>query len=315
MAQQQGAQRIGQCDEGQRREEALAEMAGGGQLAPPGEMGAPDRPDQLAGALGEALVPAVLLGPPGGQPVGQLARHPDAEKDRGAPALEMDAIAEVEILGQGIGMPAPGIIDGAPAPQAASAVEGHVEIGPGPRALLDGEMRVQRQRLGAGQEILPRVQMLPARLDQGQLRFGQQREDAAGEEIARGQEIGVEDGDELGIGLGEAVAQRPRLEARAIGAPHELGVDPPGAHPLHGDAGELGGVVGAVVQHLDLQPILGPVDRGRGLDQPVDDVALVDRSGAEPRPGAGGPPAAAAPPGAAPPSQGLGGDGTNGDRR
>ena len=79
-------------------------------------MGAPDRPDQLAGALGEALVPAVLLGPPGGQAVGQLAWHPDAEKNRRAPALEVDAIAEIEILGQGIGMPATGVIDGAPSP-------------------------------------------------------------------------------------------------------------------------------------------------------------------------------------------------------
>src|SRR5215469_17241592 len=118
-------------------------MAGGSELPPPWEMRAPDRPDELAGTLGEALVPAMLLGAPGGEIVGQFARHPHTHENRRAPTLEMHAIAEIEILGQSVGMPAAGIIDGAPAPEAAGPVEGHVEIGPGARALLDGKMRVE----------------------------------------------------------------------------------------------------------------------------------------------------------------------------
>src|SRR5262245_49276482 len=100
-------------------------MAGGGDFAPPREMRAPDGPDQLAGALGEALVPAMLLGAPGGEIIGQLARHAHAHQDRRAPTLEMDAIAEIEILRQCIRMPAAGVLDGAPAPEATGAVEGH----------------------------------------------------------------------------------------------------------------------------------------------------------------------------------------------
>src|SRR5215469_6436471 len=115
-------------------------MAGGSELPPPWEMRAPDRPDELAGALGEALVPAVLLGTPGGEIVGQLARYADAHENRRAPTLEMHAIAEIEILGQGVGMPAAGIIDCPPAPKSAGPVEGHVEVGPGASALLHGKM-------------------------------------------------------------------------------------------------------------------------------------------------------------------------------
>src|SRR5437868_10668671 len=72
----------------------------------------------------EAVLPALLLAKPGLAVLRQLARHRDAGQERRAPALHPAAIGEIEILGDGIALPAATRLDRRPLPDATRAVEG-----------------------------------------------------------------------------------------------------------------------------------------------------------------------------------------------
>ena len=89
-------------------------------------------------------------------------------------------------------------------------------------------------------------------------------------------EIGVEDGDELaGRGL-QAGVERARLVAFAIGAMVMADVVSHGGVALDHAASDFDGLVGGVVEHLDLQPVAGIFHFADAIHQAIDDVLLVE---------------------------------------
>ena len=102
------------------------------------------------------------------------------------------------------------------------------------------------------------------------------RRDDAAQEVGVRPEVGIEDRDELGVGPSQAPGQRPRLEAAAFGAAQHAHIHPAAAMPGRPRLGQLGRPIGGIVQDLDLQPIGRIIQCGRGVNQPLDDVLLVE---------------------------------------
>ena len=190
------------------------------------------------------------------------------------PALELTAIAEVEVLGEGVVLPSAAVIDGGSAPHAGGAVEVHEPPGAVARGVLDDEMAIEEDRLGAGQKRRFAVEVVPADLHHADLVF-REIVDGVEQDVLGGEEIGVEDGDELpGCNL-HRLRQRPGLVAFAVGPVDVLDGVALGGHLLDGLFGDVGGVVGAVVQNLDLQLVQRVVDLAGGADNPGGDRVLV----------------------------------------
>src|ERR1700716_4293638 len=101
---------------------------------------AQDRRDHAKRDVTEAVLPALLLAQPGRGVGRQLAGHRDAGQEQGAPALDPATVGEVEVLGDGVALPAAAGLDRGALPDAAGAVEGQWMAGPAARRLLDAEM-------------------------------------------------------------------------------------------------------------------------------------------------------------------------------
>ena len=95
------------------------------------------------------------------------------------------------------------------------------------------------------------------------------------EEIGRRAEIGVEDRHQLAGGGLQPFLQRAGLEAVAVGAVVILDGVAQRPVALHQRLGEGRGIVGGIVQHLNLQQFLGILDLDHLFDQPLHHVALV----------------------------------------
>ena len=100
------------------------------------------------------------------------------------------------------------------------------------------------------------------------------RDDRA-QEVGLGEEVGVEDGDELALGDLQAVVERARLVARAVDAVDVDDVEPALAQRLDLLAHERARLVGRIVEHLDLEAAARPLDRGGVLEEAVGDRGLV----------------------------------------
>ena len=75
-------------------------------------------------------------------------------------------------------------------------------------------MPVEQYGLGAGEQGVLPVHVVPARLDHAERRIGEGR-DRAAQEVGTGNEVGVEDDDQLAARLAQTGRQGPRLEALA----------------------------------------------------------------------------------------------------
>ena len=100
-----------------------------------------------------------------------------------------------------------------------------------------------------------------------------------------GDEVGVEDGDELALRGLRPVLERAGLVAGAVGAVEVddgCGGRPsvPARVTLDDGRGDVSGLVGGVVEDLDLEAVARVVDAAAGVDEAVDDELLVDRWGA-----------------------------------
>ena len=109
-------------------------------------------PEQLARRLHGALRPARLLRAERAHVFGQLGGGDDVLAVHEAPARELRAVAEIEVLGQRVVLPAARLDDGALAPDAARA--GEVEEPPRGRAhaVLDEVVAVEHQRRDARED-------------------------------------------------------------------------------------------------------------------------------------------------------------------
>ncbi len=88
-------------------------------------------------------------------------------------------------------------------------------------------------------------------------------------------EVGVEDRDQVALGPRQAVVERARLVAVAVGAPDVDRVDATSAELLDLGRRDLPRFVARVVEHLDLQAIQRVVRAASSIQQPGDDGRLV----------------------------------------
>src|SRR6185437_16519328 len=88
-------------------------------------------------------------------------------------------------------------------------------------------------------------------------------------------EVRGEDGDEFTAGILQAFFQRASLVADAVGAMDELDVVTLGGPTLAGEAGDFGGLVGTVVEHLDFKAVARIVDLAGRPDHALSDGPFV----------------------------------------
>src|SRR5689334_11243165 len=81
-----------------------------------------------------------------------LARCHDVRQEDEAPAQELRAITEVEILGQRVVLPAARRLDRGAAPHAGSPIEVEEPTRPASTAMLEDEMPIELDRLDLGQQ-------------------------------------------------------------------------------------------------------------------------------------------------------------------
>ena len=128
--------------------------------------------------------------------------------------------------------------------------------------------------MGLGEQGCVAVEVVPADLDHADLGLGEVLDDVV-EDVARGEEVGVENGDELAARLLQPRRQRPGLVAGPVVPVDVADRIPLGGPLLAGLAGDVRRVVGAVVQHLNFEPVEGVVDLAGGPDDSLGHRVLV----------------------------------------
>jgi hypothetical protein len=182
---------------------------------------------------------------------------------------------QVEVFGQRIVLPAAGVGDRALPPHPGRAREVEEAAAAVPRGVLHHEVAVEEDRLEPREERVLLVQVAPARLDAADLALGEVV-DRLLEEVGLGDEVRVEQRDELALGGLKAVVERAGLVAVAVGAVDVFDVDALRAPLLDLLTGDLDRLIGRIVQHLDLELVGGVVDQARRVDQPLRDVHLIE---------------------------------------
>ena len=236
---------------------------------------AQDGAEELARRLHRALGPTVLLALVGVDLGRQLGRHHQVGKVEELPAGQLGAVGEVEVFGQGVVRPAAGLVDRLPAPDPGGAVEVEKTAAALARGVLDHKMAVEKDRLSAGQQRIVSVDVTPAGLHHADLGIHEMGH-APAQELGTRNKIGIEDGDQLASRRLETGGQGAGLEARPIVAMQVVDVEAFLALALDQRGDQLDGLVGRVVEHLDLQPVARIVDTAHGLDQPLRDVLFVE---------------------------------------
>ena len=171
--------------------------------------------EELPARLDGPLRPAVLLGLEGVHLDRQFGRNDDVRQEVELPPAELGAVAEIEILGQRVVLPAAAVLNRRPPPDARGAIEVEEVAGPIPSAVLEHEVRVEQDRLNLREQRVVGVDMAPARLHHGHLRIDEVM-DGLVQELARRNEVRVEDGDELALRELHPGFERARLVAGPI---------------------------------------------------------------------------------------------------
>jgi len=206
---------------------------------------------------------------------GNLGGHNDLRQVQETPAPELGAVAQIQVFGQCRRRPATRFLNAGHAPHARRSTEIQKQTAPGAGGLLDYEVTVQIQRLGACQRVFSRVQVPPARLHHAQPVVGGKQRHHALQKIGRGDKIGIKYGSQLGGLPPEALIERAGLIARAGRAANVL--DIPAKSVIAGDmAGDqIAGFVRRIIEHLDMQPVARVIQRHNRLDQAGDNRPLV----------------------------------------
>ena len=230
----------------------------------------------LDGALSGAFGPAELLVFERVHLSRQFCRRTHIDQVLELPAFELCAVAEVEVFGDGVVLPAAGFLDALVAPHAGGAVEVDEVSALVAAALLHGKVRVQAKGLQTGEHAVVFVEVLPAGLHHAQVAVFDHVRDGAAQEVLARHKIRIKNGGELAFAFGQAVRQRASLVAHAVGALDVDDVQTFGLPALDAFGGHLKALVCAVVQHLDFELVFGVVDFGHGVDQALHHVELVE---------------------------------------
>ena len=121
---------------------------------------------------------------------------------------------------------------------------------------------------------MPFVDVTPTSLNHADRRIYELADDTL-QKIRLWDEVSVEDRNQLSVRLGEAMCQRSRLETGAGFAAQMLDVHSVCPQPAHDASHSMRGVVGRVVEHLNLESVLGVIECRRRQDHALGDVALV----------------------------------------
>ena len=165
-------------------------MTGCLQLDEEGQWAPPDGGQELLASLDRAFGPAVLLRFETIHVYRQLRRGHHIGQENKSPARKLGSIAKIEILAQGVVLPAAGLLDADAPPQAGRPVEIEKTSTPAPRRLFQQQVAIQKHRLHAREQGIAAIQMSPARLDHANLWIGEKMNGTL-EEIARRHEVGV----------------------------------------------------------------------------------------------------------------------------
>ena len=191
------------------------------------------------------------------------------------PAAQLRAVAEIEILGERVVLPAAGVVDGRPAPDAGRAVE--VEEAPAAvaAAVLEDEMAVEQDRLDLREQRVVLVDVPPARLHHPDLRHRAK----CGIRRVRKSAVGMKSASKMAMNSPRATfrpaSSAPALYPVRFGAVEVLDVDALRGEAAHRQLGDAARLVGRVVEHLDLEQLARIVDAADRLDQAVGDVHFV----------------------------------------
>ena len=232
------------------------------------------RGSSLRAGLDRALGPAVLLRLEGVHLDRHFGGRDEVRHEQELPALELRAVAEVEVLGERIVLPAARVGDHLAAPDAGGAVEVEERAGAVAAAVLEDEVPVEHDRLDARQQRVVAVDVAPARLHHADLRFGELRQRPL-QEVGRRHEVGVEDGDELAARDLEAGFERAGLVAGAVDAMEILDVEALRGVAADRQLGNRARLVGGVVEDLDFEEVLRIIHLDDRRDEAVDHVHLV----------------------------------------
>ena len=229
---------------------------------------------QFARSLDTALRPAPLLHQERGGCAWEFGRNTHFVAQDEAPSRHLRPVADVEVLGQRVVMPSARVPERLSAPHPRRPVELEEPSTPVSSPLFHQKVPVQQERLRAGQPGFVFVEVLPAGLHHADAGIGHGREEVF-EEAGLGEEIGVENEDVVALGRVEALGEGARLVTAPVGAVMNGDVDaspPPfvGALP-----GQGGGVVGGVVEDLDLEEVAGMGEAAGGVDQALDDMFFI----------------------------------------
>ncbi len=210
---------------------------------PEGQRGGEDLGQQFPGGLERSLGPAALLRLEGVHGDRQLGRGRDLGHEHETPSPQLGAVGEIEVLGQRVALPAPGILDRRAPPDSG----GPVEVEETPRdvatAVLGNEVAIEKNGLDIGQERIVAVQMLPARLDEAGPFVAEQIRQGFPQEPGARHEVRVEDRDEGRIGGVEPDLERAGLETPAVGSVDTTNIEPGSRTFLHHPVGDPAGVV------------------------------------------------------------------------
>ena len=191
-----------------------------------------------------------------------------------APASHLRAIAQVEILGERIGMPPPCVLQTRSPPHACGTVEVEEAVAVVPSTLLEEEVSVQKKRLCLREPGLVAIQVVPPGLHHAHSRVAERRQEVA-QKVWRCDEVGIEDEEIFALRHRRPLGKGPRFEAVSVFARDVHHIDAAGSPMRDPLTHDLPRRVVGVVEHLHLEQPRGIVDQAHGIDEPADDMSFV----------------------------------------
>ncbi len=165
-------------------------------------------------------------------------------------------------------------VDRVTPPDTRGAVEIEEAAGAVAPAVLEHEVRVEQDRLDLREQRIVLVDVPPARLDHSDLRVAEVRQRLA-EEVLRRHEVGVEDGDEVRFRQLESRFERAGLVATPVDAMDVRDIEAARRVTPDRQFGDVGRLVGRIVEHLDFQQLARVIHLADRVDQTVRHVHLV----------------------------------------
>ena len=239
------------------------------------QWGPKHRRQHLPSGLDASLCPAPLLGEEGLQRTGQLGRYADLIQIHEAPSRQLGSIADIQVFGEGIGLPATCVLQGSTPPHPGRSVEVEETTASKPAPLFEGEVPVQQYRLRPSQPAVRLVQVVPPGLDHAHGRVLERREQSV-QEIRRGEEIGVQYQQELAPGPSQPRGEGTRLVPRPVASLKVLDRNALGAPVSDAGLRQRARFVRGIIEHLNLEGIPGILQPGHRIDQAFDHMLLVE---------------------------------------